>query len=157
MEKAGDPSWIWERMQAWKGMEEAELAWAGMEKLASQSSLRASRREEGDALTMPGLCSSLPARASQSFILEPQEVGRGLTKSVTSRRGWKEVAFNLRQRLLGTMSFPGPVTQNRVIGMSLSARSSIMGRFGGRGLQPILVLVLTHPMRGQGKEPSPDV
>lgn len=144
-------------MEVWKEMEEAGLAWVGMEKLGSQSSLRASRREEGDALTMPGLYSSLPTRVSQSFILEAPEVGRGLTKPATSRRGWKEVAFNLRQGLLGTMSFPCPGTQNRVIGMSLSAPSSIMGRFGGRGLQPILVLVLTHPMRGQGRELSPDV
>lgn len=128
-----------------------------MEKLGSQSSLRASRREEGDVLTMPGLCSSLLARASQSFILEPQEVGRGLTKPATSRRGWMEVAFNFRQGLLGTMSFPGPGTQNRVIGMSLSAQSSIVGRLVGSRLQPILVLGLTHPMKGQGREPSPDV
>lgn len=75
MERAAAPAWIWERTEAWKGVENAGFAWVGMEKLGSQSSLRTSRREEDDALTMPGLCSFLLARAPQPFILEPQEVG----------------------------------------------------------------------------------
>lgn len=45
---------------------------------------------------------------SGPFILEPQEVGKGIGQASASRRGWKEVAFNLRQGLLGAISFPGP-------------------------------------------------
>lgn len=76
IERAEAPAWIWEKMEAWKGTEEVRLAWVGMEKRGTQSSLRALRRGEGDGLTMPGLCSSLLARTFQPFILKPQEVGR---------------------------------------------------------------------------------
>lgn len=37
MERARAPSWIWEKPEAWKGMEEARLAWVVMEKLGTQS------------------------------------------------------------------------------------------------------------------------
>lgn len=87
-------------------MEEARLSWVGMEKLGPQSSLRASRREEGDDLTTADLYSVLLPEPLSPLSSSPRKwAGR---KPATSRRGWKEVAFNLRKGLLGTMSLPGP-------------------------------------------------